>query len=924
MTTEFQVDSSGSPASLPDTLSAALFADDALIRFDAESGAVLAMNERARTLLDIFSDSYEGYDFTGTIATEGPETSETWWELSAGTRCAWDGALMSASGIKAPTSFRGGLSADGSTIDVVGLPRSDGSGASQGEWEAVEPAIAIFEYNSDGIILSANDRAMMALEMFGSEIDGKHHDTLWPDETTQTPTYVDFWEKLRAGRIIEGQHQHVSGTGGSVWLQSVFLPIKDENGFVSRVMQIALDVTDAAHQAAETEMVRNALRSQFAYAEFDSEGHISFASDAMIACYRLADTDVYGKRFDAFCDDEFRKSKAFENAWQTVVKDVQSTRLPIRHITSDSQKRWMEVILIPVVAEDGSIAKVIQLARDTHDQELEAQSLIARDRALDRGKAMVEFNLRGEITKINRKMCEILSVIPEDVKGTLHKDLCEPGFGETRQHTDFWDKLVAGEVVSGVFRRMSPSGEAFWLRCVYTPLIKSDGRVDGILLVGTDVTEHQEGFVRMEQKLAALNDFGCVMEHHKDGQLIDASPKVLSALEQNASQLRSKTFTDLCIATDEASNQWKQIVRGERIVGDFQRVVGDKEPVWFRGAYSVLQSSEGEIDRVFFIGEDITSSRAAEKDIASRIAATNLGLSIAEFDVNGQVLEANENFLKHLGQSRRELIGEHHSTLCSPDFVHTESYRGFWLGLARGEQWAGRMAHIDRYNGDVVLYSVYCPIRNQDGEVSRVIAYCLDQTSAARFEKLAVDRSNEVLSEVQRFKSSINSLEGQLHEMIDTARSSQDQSKQGQEDLQKGHGAIEAARSSSSEISKVVEVIGDIAGQTNLLAFNAAVEAARAGEHGVGFSIVAEEVRKLAERNADAARDISRLVETAGRDFDFGTKMVDGTLGHLGRIASNLETITEHLESAVRTNSVGETISEVIASLAMSVRKDEN
>jgi methyl-accepting chemotaxis protein len=160
--------------------------------------------------------------------------------------------------------------------------------------------------------------------------------------------------------------------------------------------------------------------------------------------------------------------------------------------------------------------------------------------------------------------------------------------------------------------------------------------------------------------------------------------------------------------------------------------------------------------------------------------------------------------------------------------------------------------------------------------------------------------STEQASSIQELTASITEIADQTKRNATDANKAQELSTNVKEHAAIGNAqmtemqnAMVEINQSSEDISKIIKVIDDIAFQTNILALNAAVEAARAGQHGKGFAVVAEEVRTLAARSAEAAKETTLLIEGSINKVQQGTKIADQTASALTDIVDGIAKVTD-------------------------------
>jgi methyl-accepting chemotaxis protein len=445
--------------------------------------------------------------------------------------------------------------------------------------------------------------------------------------------------------------------------------------------------------------------------------------------------------------------------------------------------------------------------------------------ALDISLATIEFDPSGTILTANKNFCTAVGYDLSEIKGKHHRMFVDPAYASSSDYAAFWAKLGAGEFDSREYKRIAKGGRIIWIQATYNPIKNRKGEVERIVKVASDITAQKLKQSEFEGLLKAISLVQATIEFTTDGLIVDANQNFLDLMGYSMDELRGRhhrMFVDPEYAKSKTYQEsWATLNRGEFISNSFRRLGKGGREVWIRASYNPVFDASGRIAKIVKFATDITDlthigaglARLANKDLTQKIEQP--------------FAPAFEKLRADFNDAHDDLSGTVRDILRGADNIHSGSSE-----ISEAADGLSRRTEQQ--------------------------AASLEQTAAAL---------DEITATVGKTATSAR----QARETVGLAHQDADKSGQVVSDAIVAIGAIEK---SSGEISQIIGVIDEIAFQTNLLALNAGVEAARAGEAGRGFAVVASEVRALAQRSAEAAKEIKSLIHTSTAEVQNGVRLV--------------------------------------------------
>lgn len=512
---------------------------------------------------------------------------------------------------------------------------------------------------------------------------------------------------------------------------------------------------------------------------------------------------------------------------------------------------------------------------------IELENMRGQLMAINRVQAVIEFSLDGTVLHANQNFLSVMGYSLDEIKGRHHSMFVDADYRTSNEYRSFWERLGRGDFEAGQYKRIGKGGKEVWIQASYNPILDANNMPVKVVKYATDIS------VDAQKKLSSQQAMDRIL-----GALAATSSNVMIA-DPERNIIYMNTSVEKMLRVAEAD------IRSVLPHFSVEKIIGSNMDIFHKNPahqMKLLESLTTTYTSNIVVGK--RHFRLVANPIFSK-DGTRLGSVVEWQDRTIEVgVEVEVNTLVEAAAAGN-----------FSERIKTEGKEGFFLKLADGlnvlvttaEKGLNDVARVlgaiakgdltEKIDADYL--GTFGELKNYCNETTDSLTSMLGDirtaadtifTASSEIAQGNADLSSRTEQQAANLEETASSME----ELTSTVKLNADNAKQanvlaeqastvaidGGTLIQQVVITMNAINESARKISDIIGVIDGIAFQTNILALNAAVEAARAGDQGRGFAVVASEVRTLAQRSANAAKDIKALISDSVQKIDNGNQLV--------------------------------------------------
>jgi methyl-accepting chemotaxis protein len=643
-------------------------------------------------------------------------------------------------------------------------------------------------------------------------------------------------------------------------------------------------------------------------AEFQMDGTILRANENFLSTMGYRPDEVVGRHHSMFTSQAERNSKEYLEFWARLKRgEFQSGEF--QRIGKSGKEVWLQASYIPILDQRGKPYKVLEFATEVTATAKARQNWEGQIKGINLAQAVIEFGMDGTIITANENFLRTMGYRLDEIVGGHHSLFVREADRLSSGYREFWEKLRRGEFQTAEFRRIAKGGREVWLRASYTPILDQGGKPWKIVKFASDITSAVASSQQTATLQRAIDSVAtAIMMVNREFIVTYVNETTKQLLAAHAGEFRKvwpsfndKRIVGSCIDIfhKDPSHQRRLLADPKNLPHRADIAVGSLK---FSLCVNACYDAEGNYNGNLLQWADVTELRRKEAlnmDYQGQMLGVNRTLAVIQFQMDGTIITANENFLNATNYSLSEIEGRPHSFLVTEAERNSSAYREFWARLRRGETMTGEYHRLGKGGKDVWLQAAYTPVMNEKGVPCKVVKFATDitpQKSAAAELDRKVNLILEFVQESSRGdltkelnisgEDAIGRVGGGLRQFLDTLRRS----------FAKMSTSAESVGTAAEELNAISQ---QMAGNAEETATQATVVSAASDEVSKNVSVVAassEEmlasIREISKSANEAARVARHAVSVANSTNQTITKLGDSSV-EIGKVIKVITSIAQ-------------------------------